>query len=85
MKKKGYFSIPQLAEILGVSRIAVYKRVKKGEIKAIKVGRSFAIPGEYVEGILGRKLGQNEKREIDRAVRKIVKEYGELLQLLGAE
>ena len=85
MAKNEYISIPQLAKILGISRIAVYKRVKKGQIKAIKVGRSFAIPKKDIVNILGRALTKDDKKEIDEAVKKTVKEYGEVLKLLGRE
>ena len=85
MKRRGYITIPQLAKMLGVSRIAVYKRVKKGQIKAERVGRSFAIARRDVAGILGRALGKKGQRQIDRAVKKTVAEYGEALRLLGNE
>ncbi len=85
MVKKEYLTIPELAKILGISRIAIYKRVKKGEIQAVKIGRSYAIPKKYLEDILGKSLGEEEKKEIDRAVHKTVKEYGEVLKLLGRE
>lgn len=85
MKKKGYITIPQLARILGLSRIAVYKKVKKGQIKAIRIGRNFAIPKKYIADILGKVLGEEDKKEIDRAVKKTVREYGEVLKLLGRE
>lgn len=84
-EKEKYITIPQLAKLLGISRIAVYKKVKKGQIKAIKVGRHFAISQRYVTAILGKELGQKEKQEIDMAVKKTVKEYGEVLRLLGNE
>lgn len=85
MKKKGFITIPQLARILGLSRIAVYKKVKKGQIKAIRIGRNFAIPKKYMADILGKVLGEEDKKEIDRAVKKTVREYGEVLKLLGRE
>lgn len=80
-----YYTIAQLAQLLGISRIAVYKRVKKGQIKAIKIGRMYAIPKESVVNILGKDLSSDDKKEIERAVRKTVKEYGEVLKLLGRE
>ncbi len=43
-----YFSVPQYAKLLGISRIAVFKRIQKGTIKAYKVGRSFVIAREEV-------------------------------------
>ena len=85
MKEREYISIQELANILGISRIAVYKKVKSGKIKAIKIGRSFAIPHKYVAHILGKSLDEIDKKEIDIAVKKTVKEYGEVLKLLGRE
>lgn len=85
MKRNEYITIPQLAKVLGLSRIAVYKKVKKGQIKAIRIGRNFAIPKKYIADILGKVLGEEDKREIDSAVKKTVKEYGEVLKLLGRE
>jgi len=88
MRKKEvveYITIPQLAQILGISRIAVYKKVKKGKIKAIKIGRNYLIPKKYILVILGKALGEEERRQIDKAIKKTVKEYGEVLRLLGRE
>lgn len=85
MKDKEYITIPEFAKLLGISRITIYKRVKKGEIKAKRVGRNYAIDKRYLYDILGEALGEKEKGEIDRAVHKTVKEYGEVLKLLGRE
>jgi len=81
--KDKYMTIPEFARILGISRIAVYKRVKKGQIPAVKVGRIYIIPAGQVADILSRKLSDREKSQIDSAVRKVVSEYGELLRMLG--
>jgi len=43
MVKSEYISVSQFAKILGVSRIAIYKKIKKGQIEAIRIGRSFVI------------------------------------------
>ena len=85
MGNKKYISIAELAKILGISRIAVYKKIKKGEIEAVRIGRSFAIPEKYAEVILGKAISEKDKEEIYRAVKKTVKEYGEVLRLLGRE
>jgi len=89
MKEKEYISIAELAKILDMSRIAVYKKVKQGKIKAIRVGRSFAIPRsslkEYSADVTGKPLKEREKKQIDKAVEKTVQEYGEVLKLLGKE
>jgi len=85
MNEKEYITIPKLAKLLGLSRIAVYKKVKNGEIKAIKIGRIYAIPKEYVSGILGRKVSEKARKEIDKAIQKTLREYGDTLKQLGDE
>jgi len=83
MENKRFISTIELAKILGVSRIAVYKRIKSGKIKAKKIGRKFMIDKKDLGGILGKKLTTQQKSEIEKAVKKTVKEYGETLKLLG--
>ncbi len=80
-----YITIPRLAKLLGVSRIAVYKRVKKGEIPAMRIGRIYVITDRTVNRILGKKLTEKGKRRIDKAVKRTVREYGEVLKKLGRE
>lgn len=71
--------------MLGISRIAVFKKVKKGEIPAQKVGRNFVIARRDLPAILGSVLKESSRREIEKAVHKTVREYGETLRLLGRE
>jgi excisionase family DNA binding protein len=80
-KKREYLTIPQLAKILGISRIAVYRKVKKGQIKAQKIGRNYAIPREAVGISRGKPLSTSKKRQIGAAVRKAF----ETFRLLGQE
>jgi len=93
MENKGkraiYISIAELAEMLGISRIAVFRKIKKGQIPADKIGRSYAISMEHVHDLIGdiksKILTDEKKAEIKKAVEKVVKEYGETLRLLGKE
>ena len=85
MENKELMTTVELAKILGISRIAVFKRIKRGQIKAIKVGRNFVIPKNSLPEILGKILSEKNKRDIEAAVKKTVKEYGQTLKLLGKE
>lgn len=85
MEKNKYITIPELAKFMGISRIAVFKKVKKGQIEAIKIGRNYVISRKYITNITGSELKEEDKKEIDYAVKKIVEEYGEVLKLLGRE
>jgi len=84
MDKKDSLSTSELAKILGISRIAVYKRIKAGKIKAERIGRDFIIDKKDLGNILGKELTKEEKTEIEKAVKKTVEEYGETLKLLGS-
>ena len=85
MRRNEYITIPDLAKLMGISRIAVYRRVKNGQIKAVRIGRNFAIPKKYIDSILGKELKTKNKDMIDNAVKKVFNEYGETLKLLGKE
>lgn len=80
-----YLTVPELAKVLGVSRIAVYNRVKKGEIPATKIGKTYVITDRTIANILGKEVTKEGKDRIDAAVRKTVQEYGEVLKQLGKE
>jgi len=40
---KRFYSVPEAAKKLGVSRIAVFKRIRKGDLKAMRIGRAYVI------------------------------------------
>jgi excisionase family DNA binding protein len=82
MKNK-FISTTELAKILGISHVAVYKKIKAGQIKAVKVGRNYIIDKKDLGGILGDELTKKDKEMIGRVVKRTVKEYGETLRLLG--
>ena len=85
MKEKNHLTTAELAKLLGISRIAVFKKIKTGKIKAEKVGRNFVIDKKELGGILDDTLNENKKAEIREAVKKTIREYGETLKLLGQE
>ena len=85
MEKNDYLTTKELADILGISRIAVFNKIKKGQIKAQKVGRNYIIFKKDLKGILTPELTEDMKKEIDEGVVKTVEEYGETLKMLGKE
>jgi excisionase family DNA binding protein len=85
MSGKEYISIAEFAKFIGISRIAVYKKIKNGQIKAVRIGRSYAILRKYLPDVIGHTLEKAEMNEIRAAVKKVMHDYGETLQLLGKE
>lgn len=49
---ENYISVSEAAKQLGISRIAVFKKIKKGQIQAVRMGRSYAIPKSEVQARL---------------------------------
>ena len=82
---KKYLSVIELAKLLNVSRIAIFKKIKTGKINAFKVGRNYVIPVEEFYSAVGTFVSEKNKEEIEEIVKKAVKDYGETLRRLGKE
>ncbi|MDP3882756.1 MAG: helix-turn-helix domain-containing protein [Candidatus Staskawiczbacteria bacterium] len=52
IEKSEFLSTSQLAKILKISRVAVLKRINRGAVKAVKVGRSFVIKKADIKHLL---------------------------------
>ncbi len=52
--EREFYSVPEAAALLGLSRIAVFKKVKKGQLAAIRFGRNWAVPASALESLLER-------------------------------
>ena len=46
-------TIPEAAELLGISRSAAYRAVTRGEIPTIRIGRRLLVPTAKLYAILG--------------------------------
>ena len=85
MNNNEFISAVELSRLLGISRQAVFKKIKGGAIKAQKIGRYLMILKKDIPEILGEVLTEDDKHQIEKSVQKTVKEYGETLKLLGKE
>ncbi len=84
-KEKKYYTVQELADVLKISRIAVFNKIKNGQIKAEKVGRNYVIYKEDLRGVITDELTEKIKKEIEKGVDKVVREYGDTLKMLGKE
>lgn len=80
-----FLTVKQLADILGVSRIAVFNKIKKGQLIATKAGKTYLIPKDQLIGIIDNNLSEEEKVKIKKGVNKVIHDYGETLKMLGKE
>lgn len=83
MQDKQFISTTEAAKILGVSRITIFDRIKRGKIPAKKVGRNFIIEKNQIVRGKDAQLTDNEKKLINKAVDRTIKEYGKTLKLLA--
>lgn len=79
------YTVKEIAELMGISRVAVFNKIKKGQIKAKMVGKTYIIEAEEISGLLARELDNAQKKEIEKSVVRFIKEYGQTLKLLGKE
>ncbi len=79
-----YLTIPQAAKELGVNRVVLYRKVKEGAVVAVRVGRNYIIHRSQINPV-HRPITEADKRRIEKAVAKVVKEYGEVLRWLAKE
>ena len=84
---KIFFSTIEVAKLLHISRIAVFNKIKQGTLKAEKLGRNYIIPREEIEHLLDHKknISEKDKKEVNLAVERAVKEYGQAIRMLGKE
>lgn len=83
--EKDLLSTSDIAKLLGISRIAVFKKIKSGEIKAERIGRNFVIYKKDLPEIFGITLSDEKKSLIESAVKKTIKDYNQTLKLLSSE
>lgn len=82
MSNKEHVTITELAKVMGLSRVQVFRKIKSGEIPAEKVGSIYIIPAEYTSLYTGEMTARDEK-VIAAGVDKVVSQYGEVLKKLA--
>ena len=82
---KEFYSTTETAQILRISRVSVFNRIKSGKIRAEKIGRNYIISHKALLEALGKTIGQEKKRNIERAVDKALSEYKMAFKMLGRE
>ncbi|MDP3837156.1 MAG: helix-turn-helix domain-containing protein [bacterium] len=83
--KEKMYSVKEVADMMGLSRVAIFNYIKKGKLKAQKVGRNYVINSNDLSDITNRELSAGDKKAIERGVKRVLSEYGETIKLLGKE
>ncbi len=82
---KKIYTVKEVADLLGISRITVFRWIKSGKLKANMVGGSYVISVENLPHHLMGGLPEEGKAEIRKAVALALKEYGETFRALAKE
>lgn len=85
IENNDFLTVKQLADILDISRVAVFNKIKRGQLIAEKVGKTYLIPKDQLAGIINNDLSEDEKTKIKKGVSKVIRDYGETLKMLGKE
>lgn len=56
-------TVSEVAELMRVSKMTVYRLIHSGEMPAVRVGRSFRVPYGAVEQLLGDAWEVDQDRE----------------------
>ena len=78
-------TISQLARHMGLSRVAVWNKVKKGRIPARKIGSQYVIDAHDANVALGNTLTDDARAVVHRTVGRVIKQYGPVLKRLSRE
>lgn len=54
LRERPTVSVEEAAAVLGISRSAAYRAVRKGEIPSVRVGRRLLVPSQRLLAMLGR-------------------------------
>ena len=79
------YSTSEVAHILHLSRVEIFRRIKSGRITAEKIGRNYVITHDSLTEALEKSLGVHKKQEIEKAIDKALEEYKEVFIKLGKE
>ena len=85
MPIKNMYSSAEVAHILHVSRVEVFRRIKSGRIVAEKIGRNYVISHEALTEAMEKTLGVHKQQEIEKDIDKALEEYKEVFIKLGKE
>ena len=47
-----YLTVAEVAEVMRLSRMTVYRFVQRGDLPAVRVGRSYRVPADALERFL---------------------------------
>jgi excisionase family DNA binding protein len=81
-KESKLLTVKEVADLMDISRVHAWRKIKSGEIKATKIGRAYVIKEEDLQGIY-KQIKKSEEKVVERAFQRTMKEYGKAIRKLG--
>ena len=79
---KTFYSAQEAADLLGISKVALINQIRAGKLKASKAGHAYIIAHDDLPLVSEKEVSPGQTEEIEKAVAKTIKDYGETLRLL---
>jgi excisionase family DNA binding protein len=55
-------STSEIAKILGMNRVAIFKKIKSDRLKAEKIGRNYVVKNKDLMELLGKTISEEKKK-----------------------
>ena len=68
MKRENYYTTQELAKLLGITRVAVFKKIKSGEIKIVSAGRNYLIPKDSLPKEIKKLIEREQKEAVEEII-----------------
>lgn len=68
MNRGKYITTAELAKMLGISRVSVYKKIKSGEIKAIAMGRNYVVESASLPSEIQERIQEEKKQTVEQII-----------------
>lgn len=82
---KKIYSVKEIADLLGVTRVTVFRWIKSGKLKASKIGKTYIVSVENLPHHLLGGLSEEKKTMIKEVVKKALDEYRVTFEKLSKE
>ena len=56
-----FVTVAEVADLMRVSKMTVYRMIHAGDIPAVRVGKSFRVPAAAVDQMMGQGIGSWEQ------------------------
>lgn len=56
-----FVTVAEVADLMRVSKMTVYRMIHAGDIPAVRVGKSFRVPAAAVDQMMGQSFGSWEQ------------------------